>query len=140
MGPISEQFARRIDKWSKRFQREAKTIPIPKDVHDVETLVKGGYDPLHALYISVQSITSVFAEAVSPLPELKPYHDVIAAAEDEYMPSGPPMSPLTRSYFTTWALFDFRFGAGRETVGTCLLDTSERLELDGGLVEAIRQF
>jgi hypothetical protein len=99
-----------------------------------------GYDPLHALYLSVQNIVSLFAEAVSTLPELKPYYDVVAAAEDEYMPSGPPMSPLTRSYFTTWVLCDFRFGAGQETIGTCLLDTSERLELDPGLVAAIRQF
>ncbi len=140
MGPIGEKLARRFDKWSKRFWREAKTIPVPKDVHDVETLVQSGYDPLHALYISVQNIASVFAEAVSTLPELKPYYDVMAAAEDEYMPSGPPMSPLTRSYFTTWALCDFRFGAGQETIGTCLLDTSERLELDPGFVEAIRRF
>jgi hypothetical protein len=31
--------------------------------------------------------------------------------------TGPPMSPLTHSYFTTWAFFDFRFGAGRTTAG-----------------------
>ena len=41
------------------------------------------------------------------------------------MPSGPPMSPLTRSYFTTWAFFDLRFGPDRETIGTCLLDVGE---------------
>jgi len=139
MGSISEKIARRFDKWSKRFRREAKTVPIPKDVRDVETLVRDGYDPLHALYISVQNITSVFAESISLLPELKPYYDV-AAAEDEYMPSGPPMSPPTRSYFTTWAFFDFRFGPGRETIGTCLLDVSDPLGLDPGLVEAFRQF
>jgi hypothetical protein len=68
MGPISEKLARRFDKWSKRFRREAKTIPIPKDVRDVQTLVRDGYDPLHALYISVQNITSVFAEAVLSAP------------------------------------------------------------------------
>ena len=65
---------------------------------------------------------------------------MIAAAEDEYMPDAPPMSPLTRSYFTAWAFFDFRFGSGLETIGTCLLDVSERLGLDPGLVEATRQF
>lgn len=139
MGLISEKLARRFDKWGRRFRREAKTIPIPKDVRDVGTLVRAGYDPLHALYVSVQNITSVFAEAVSVLLEVKPYYNVAAAAEDEYMPSGPPMSPLTRSYFTTWAFFDLRFGPGRETIGTCLLETSDRLELDSGLVEAVRQ-
>ena len=103
MGPISKKLARRFAKWSRQFRQGAKTIPIPKDVRDVETLVKDGYDPLHAVYISVQNITSVFAECVSVLPELELYNDVIVAAEDEYMPDAPPMSPLTRSYFTTWA-------------------------------------
>ena len=140
MGPISKKLARRFTKWSDQFWQEARTVHIPKDVRDVETLVKDGHDPLHAVYISVHNITSVFAECVSVLPELEPYNDVIAAAEDEYMPDAPPMSPLTRSYFTTWAFFDFRFGDGMETIGTCLLDVSDRLGLNPGLVEGIRLF
>ena len=95
MGPISKKLARRFTKWSDQFWQEARTVHIPKDVRDVETLVKeDGQDPLHAVYISVHNITSVFAECVSVLPELEPYYDVIAAAEDEYMPDAPPMSPL----------------------------------------------
>ena len=140
MGPISKKLARRFTKWSDQFRQEARTVHIPKDVRDVETLVKDGHDPLHAVCISVQDITSVFAECVSVLPELDPYYDVIAAAEDEYMPDAPPMSPLTRSSFTTWAFFDFRFGDGMETIGTCLLDVSDRLELNPDLVEVIRLF
>ncbi len=54
------------------------------------------------------------------------------------MPSGPPMSPLTCSYFTTWGFFDFRFGDALETIGTCLVDVSDRLGLNAGVVEAIR--
>ena len=84
-----------------------------------------GYDPLHAVYIAVQNITSVFAECVSVLPELKSYYKTVGDAEEEYMPDGPPMSPLTRSYFTTWAFFDFRFGGDHETIGTCLIDLGE---------------
>ncbi len=45
MGQISKKLARRFTKWSGRFRQEARTIPIPKDVHDVETLVKDGHDP-----------------------------------------------------------------------------------------------
>jgi len=140
MGQISKKLARRFAKWSGRFRQAARTVPIPKDVRDVGTLVKDGLDPLFAVYASVQNITSVFSECVSVLPELEPFYDVIAAAEEEYMPSGPPMSPLTGSYFTTWAFFDVRFGDGLETIGTCLMDVSDRLGLDPGLVEAARQF
>jgi len=140
MGPISKKLARRFSKWSRRFRQSVRTLRIPKNVHDVKTLVGDGYDPLHAVYISAQNVMSVFAECVSVLPEMEPYYDVIAAAEDEYMPSGPPMSPLTGSYFTTWAFFDFRFGDGLETVGTCLLDVNDRLGLNAGLIEAVRLF
>ena len=43
------------------------------------------------------------------------------------MPNGPPISPLTRSYFTHWAFFDVNFGMERETIGTCILDLGEVL-------------
>lgn len=86
-------------------------------------------DPVHAAYVCVQNITSVFAEAISPLPEMGPYYEAAAKAEDEYMPGGPPMSPLTNSYFTAWAFFDLRFGRDRETIGTILLDLAESLGL-----------
>jgi len=109
-------------------------------VKDVPSLVKEGHDPIHSVYIHVQNITSVFAENVSPLPELRQYYKIVEKAEDEYMPAGPPMSPLTRSYFTTWAFFDVRFGPDHETIGTCLLDLSDLLDMDPRIVEATREF
>ncbi len=117
-----------------------KSFPLSKDVHDVQSLVAQGHDPLHAVYVAVQNIMSVFAECVSVLPELKSYYKTVSDAEEEYMPAGPPMSPLTRSYFTTWAFFDFRFGGEHETIGTCLTDLGSQLGLDPGMVEAVHQF
>lgn len=34
------------------------------------------------------------------------------------MPSGPPWSPLTPSFFTCWAFFDVCFGPAEETIGS----------------------
>ena len=56
------------------------------------------------------------------------------------MPSAPPMSPLTTSYFTTWAFFDVRFGPDGETIGTCLLDVADLLGMDSFMAETIRCF
>ena len=144
MGRISKKLAVRCKSWVNEYRREMvkfkKSFPVPKDVHDVQSLVAQGYDPLHAIYIAVQNITSVFAECVSVLPELKSYYKTIGDAEDEYMPDGPPMSPLTRSYFTTWAFFDFQFGGDHETIGTCLCDLGSQLGLHPGMVEAVRQY
>jgi len=144
MGRISKKLGTRFATWASQYRRQMaklkKSFPLPKDVHDVQSLVAQGYDPLHAVYVAVQNIASVFAECVSVLPELKSYYKTVGDAEEEYMPAGPPMSPLTRSYFTTWAFFDFRFGGDHETIGTCLTDLGSQLGLDPGMVEAVRQF
>ena len=131
MGRISKKLGTRFASWASQYRQQMgklkKSFPVPKDVHDVQSLVAQGYDPLHAVYVAVQNITSVFAECVSVLPELKSYYKTVGDAEEEYMPDGPPMSPLTRSYFTTWAFFDFRFGGDHETIGTCLIDLGGQL-------------
>src|SRR5262249_57901713 len=69
-----------------------------------------------------------------------PYRQVAAPAKDEYRPSRPPLSPLTLSYFTTWAFFDVRFGPDGETLGTCLLDVADLLGMDSFMAETIRRF
>jgi len=42
-------------------------------------------------------------EQLTVLDEMARFVKIISKAEDEYMPSGPPMSPLTTSFFTCWA-------------------------------------
>jgi hypothetical protein len=147
MGQISTKLAARL-KRSRRLagelRRQAKSLQAALDAlqHGGTPRVSRGeeMDPLHAAYVAVQNFTSLFAERVSVFPEFEPYYELAAQAEDEYLPSGPPMSPLTRSYFTTWAFFDLRFGPDRETIGTCLLDVGELLGLEPGAVEVIRTF
>jgi hypothetical protein len=106
----------------------------------MEALVRTGHNPLHAAYVAAQNFASSFAEAVSQLPEFDPYCQIVGPAQDEYMPSSPPMSPLTMSYFTTWAFFDVRFGPDRETIGTCLLDVADSLGMDSFTAETICLF
>jgi hypothetical protein len=60
------------------------------------------YDPVHGLYIYGQNLLSVLIEQLCELPMLDKLADAYAQAEEEYMPSGPPMSPLTGSFFTCW--------------------------------------
>lgn len=107
--------------------KEAKRRPgelLPGGIKDVETLIKEGHDPIHAAYIYMQNFTSHFAEGVSQFPEMRAWADVVTKAEDEYMPSGPPMSPLTGSYFWMWAIYDLRIGNARHN--GLLPDCNER--------------
>src|SRR5262249_62047225 len=102
-------------------------------------LIGPGHAPLPAAYGAAQTFPSFFAGAVSPSPDFAPYCRVVGPAQDEYLPSRPPLSPLTMSYFTTWAFFDVRFGPDGETLGTCLLDVADLLGLDPFLAETIRR-
>jgi hypothetical protein len=77
--------------------------------------------PGHAIYAHAQNQMSVMAEQLVELAEMKAFVKLIGSAEDEYMPSGPPMSPMTTSFFWCWANFDAAVGAMCETLGSVTL-------------------
>src|ERR1700724_860580 len=100
MGVISKKLASRFRKAKKqpghlRRQAAADFAQVPRDVNTVQALVRSGHDPLHAAYVAAQNFTSFFAESVSQFPEFDPYCKIVGPAQEEYLPSGPPMSPLT---------------------------------------------
>lgn len=96
------------------------------------------YHPIHAVYISTQNLVSYLAENLSVLPELKEYYNIIESTEEEYVPEGPPFSPLTTSYYTMWAFFDLTFGKDKETIGTCLIDIGPELRISDEYIEIIK--
>ncbi len=61
-----------------------------------------------------------------------------ADAEEEYMPEGPPMSPLTRSYFNYWMLNDDPIGPEGETFGSIVVELGRNLEVGHDRVEVLR--
>lgn len=107
------------------------------EIPSVEELIQQGRDPVFAVYAFVQKITSVFAETVSRMLEMKTYAKVVAKAEDEYMPSGPPMSPLTGSFFTSWAFFDLKFD-GADTLANCLIEANDFAGLKPDQLDALK--
>lgn len=139
MGKISKKLGRSF----RKVAREAGGPgcgAMAEDLPGVQELLESGHDPLPAVDIQVQHLSSLFAEGVSQLKEFDEYSEIIGEAEDSYIPDGPPISPLSRSFFTTWAFFDFRFGVDRETIGTCLLDLAALIGMDEFQVEATCHF
>jgi hypothetical protein len=63
----------------------------------------------------------------------------IEAAEEEYQPEGPPMSPITRSYFLNWTLFDLTIGTRNESLGSCVAAISRVLGSHPGYVAFVEQ-
>jgi len=77
--------------------------------------------PSFAAYIYVTNWALGIVEAAQDLKDLWRHVDRVAKAEEEYMPEGPPMSPITRSMFCAWSLWDLSVGVKRESLGSILL-------------------
>jgi len=93
--------------------------------------------PSHAAYVFAQNQVSVISEQITALDEMAPFAEMVSKAEDLYLPSGPPMSPLTGSYFTNWALFDACVGEANETIGTCIIEVATAFGMDADLLRLI---
>ena len=97
-----------------------------------------GFHPAHAAYVYAQNQVSVMSEQLTALKEMAPFADIISKAEDLYMPSAPPMSPLTTSYFTCWAFFDACAGPANETIGTTILEVGSAFGMHPELLRLIQ--
>lgn len=82
-------------------------------------------DPACAYYLQGVKLMTLIGNSLAHHPALAKLMDEIETADEEYMPSGPPMSPITRSLFISWSLLDLAQGIGRETVGT-IAEASQR--------------
>ena len=143
MGNISKKLHRKLESKSGNLPtKEPKRRPgelLPGGFKDMQMLIKDGLDPVHAAYVYIQQMSSHFAEFVSKLPEMKLYAKLAGDAEEEYMPSGPPMSPLTGSYFTCWAFYDLRFGKDGDTIGKCQIDANDLVLMNPDQLDALKK-
>ena len=148
MGSVADRIAKKIlaSRGSKAVDlaswREGRTMALEAGFGDNGPALGkklAGHDPCHALYVVAQNVASLMAESLSGMREAKGYVRIVGDAEDEYLPGGPPMSPLTVSYFTMWALFDVRFGSSRETMGSCILRIAPEFECPSWLMETVER-
>jgi hypothetical protein len=143
MGDFAKKLHRKLASKSKNLPtKEPKRRPgelLPGGVKDIETLIKEGLDPVHAVYVFMQNFTARFGELVSELPEMRAWADAVAKAEDEYLPSGPPMSPLTGSYFWTWALCDLRIGKSTDTLAYCQIAANDVIQMNPYQLDAAKK-
>jgi hypothetical protein len=144
MAEIAKELRRRLLKNPGTLITSPKRQPmglpgkLPGSIKDMAALIKDGLDPIHAAYVFVHNFATLFAEDVSDCPELKAWTKVVAKAEDEYLPSGPPMSPLTGSYFWTWALYDLRIGKTTDTVAYCLIAINDLIQMNDHHLSALK--
>ena len=78
-------------------QQKKETEDLFKQITTTEEAIKTGHDPLHDIYIHTQNLLSILVDVLQVIPEpsLSRFFNIIEAAHDAYVPSAPPMSPLT---------------------------------------------
>lgn len=100
-------------------------------INSVEKLVEQGISPSDAIYFNTQNLVSVLMEGLIMLPPASSMYRFFSKQEDLYGPGYPPQSPITNSYYNLWLQFDAAFGDDKETVGSCILDMTDILKIDG---------
>jgi hypothetical protein len=135
---LHERLAQGSDRLPTTAPKLKKGELLPGGIKPLEMLIEEGYDPVHAVYVFLQNNTSYFAEGVSQLPEMRKFAEIVRKAEDEYLPSGPPMSPLTPSYFTSWAFYDLQFD-GTDTLAQCHIEANDVFRFNADQLDALKK-
>lgn len=117
--------------------REGRRVAEEIDASLIAEDQLGELDPMHGLFAFAQHRLSAFVEQLSALPELRKLTDALVQAEDEYMPSGPPMSPLTQSYFFCWGALDLSAGPKRESFASIAIDLCRQFDLDPYFIQLL---
>ena len=84
---------------------------------------------------SLNLLVDSLAAALAEIETLK----AAAAAEDTYMPAGPPISPLTASFVTTWAFYDLRIGNSGDTIGDCQIELNDVIWFNADQLDALKK-
>ncbi|MGA6926763.1 MAG: hypothetical protein WBY88_13830 [Desulfosarcina sp.] len=139
-GPIAQKVIKALSKPSNQkvidlqIYRQARQSAAELAETIISEKEMAGLDPLHAVYVYAQNKLSLMIEQLTDLPPLARLIDAYTDAQDVYLPSGPPMSPLTQSYFFCWGFFDVCFGLKKESLTTVAIDVGKALNLDPGLI------
>ncbi|WP_305906718.1 hypothetical protein Q9L42_019480 [Methylomarinum sp. Ch1-1] len=136
---LSKVQASKIIDLSSYRQQKQEAEALFSQIKTTQKNIDNGHDPLHAVYIHAQNLLSVLVDCLQEVPEpaLDRFFKVIDEADRDYMPEGPPISPLTKSYFNSWLLFDLVIGLDKETLTTIILDLARQFGLDKQMIETI---
>jgi hypothetical protein len=141
--PIAEKIVKKMKMYARGKVIDLQSVmagranaeALQKTVATREDLA--GFHPAHAVYVYAQNQMSVMSEQLTTLDKMARFVKLLSKAEDEYLPGGPPMSPLTTSFFTCWAFFDACVGLAEETIGTTAMAVGAAFGMDEELVRII---
>ena len=148
MRKIAAKVSKRINKsktnkvinLSEYRQQKKVTEDLFNEIMTTKQAIEAGHDPLHAVYIYTQNLLSVLTDFLAEIPEpsLDRFYNTFETADETYMPDFPPMSPLTKSYFSCWLLFDISVGLNKESLTTIIIDLANQLGLNKDVTDVMQ--
>lgn len=139
--PIAEKVLKQLERETKAKVVDLSAIRASRtQVADLNaTLISdqtlAQLPPCFALYSLVQNHLSVISEILLTLPALHRFYDHLEVANELYTPQGPPISPLTNSFYTNWTQYDVAFGLGRETLTTISMAVARKTGMHPSFLE-----
>lgn len=129
---------RKVIMLSHFSEAEEQVKSLLASIPSVRDAIAAERDPAHAIYVNTLNIMGILTEGAAVLPVFRKAIEFLVKAEDLYQPSYPPMSPISKSYFTLWTIGDVPFGKDRETIGDCWSSIIEAFEFHPVQKEAAR--
>jgi len=102
---------------SYRFPESKGDLETAKAIDD-GTYQGGEFGDLNFLsYAAALNAAGEFATQALDVPQLTAFNNLLADAQEEYMPGYPPMSPVTTSFFHAWMILDAPISPGGPSLG-----------------------
>ena len=110
-----------------RAARDARSIL--EDASDAaRQVLDEGLDPVFAAYVELQYRVSLLVESLLAFPETSRHRAWLERNDEDYMPSQPPHSSVTGTFFQNLGWFDVGFGIDKESLGDMVLGIARSLK------------
>jgi hypothetical protein len=140
MGPVGTKLLKELRKAARRpvidlgaFRDARKRVEA--QTLDEDEAADTGLSPNHAAWMQAFEALAGIAHALLGTATLRKHALRVEAADEEYMPGGPPSSPILDSVFVTWWMADLGIGPQRESLVSVLAQVGPLLGFPSRLCE-----
>ena len=115
--PRAERLLKEVLRERFTFEESQGDLELLKSIYDGTYANSKPGDPSFHAYAAAVNVANEFAGQVLGFPDSIPFNNQLAELQEEYMPSYPPVSPLTSAFFAGWVVLDARDDSTGMTLG-----------------------
>ena len=143
MGPVAAKIVKELRKAKRAAVIDLAAVRDARELsHAMDVAMPGSDDlpPNHAAWMRSFAVMTAFAGGLLETHALRKLADRVAAADEEYMPGGPPQSPVLDSVFASWWMADLPVGPTRESMCSIIADLGPVMGWPAELSRCSRHF